>query len=190
LPFGINRALEPRERRTIAVGVTIVALAFVVMEIALPFARRWAARESLIDASRERLARLTAIDGRAADIQAAVQARDVQLTAGRVRLLHARSAALAASSLQAIIREQARESGVAIIRMDVAGTVDSETVPVVPATISAVADIYGLGRFLQGLQHGPRLFDVRELNVASTSALGRGLLQISLTVHAPFVSGE
>jgi hypothetical protein len=171
-------------------GASLVALVLLVTQVLLPFARRWGEREALIEATRSRLARLELIAGRESEIADRVRARNVQFDLQGVRLIHARTPALAASELQAFIREQARASGVAVTRMDVAGVVDAVATPAVPATVSAVGDIYGVGRFLELLQHGPRLLEVRELSVTSNPVLTRGLLQMSLTVHAPFVAGE
>jgi type II secretory pathway component PulM len=190
LRSGIGRGLEARERRTIALGVAVIALAAFVTQVAVPYARRFGAREALIGATRARVARLTMLAGHEAEIQQKTRARDAELEAAGVRLLHARTPALAASALQALIREQARASGVAVSRMDVAGTVDAVSTSAVPATISAVGDIYGVAQFLRRLQHGPRLLDVREVSMASSSGLRGGLLQLSVTVHAPFVSEE
>jgi len=144
----------------------------------------------MIDATRARLARLTTIAGREAEIQDSTRVRDAQLEAGGLRLLRARSPALAASALQALVREHARASGVSVTRMDVAGTVDAVATPAVPATISAIGDIYGIARFLGLLQHGPRLLSVRELTIATNPVMRGELLQVSVTVHAPFVSEE
>jgi type II secretory pathway component PulM len=190
LRSGIGRGLEARERRTIALGVAVIALAAFVTQVAVPYARRFGAREALIGATRARVARLTMLAGHEAEIQQKTRARDAELEAAGVRLLHARTPALAASALQALIREHARASGVAVSRMDVAGTVDAVSTSAVPATISAVGDIYGVAQFLSRLQHGRRLLDVREVSMASSSGLRGGLLQLSVTVHAPFVSEE
>jgi type II secretory pathway component PulM len=190
LRSGIGRGLEPRERRTIFAGIAVLVFAVVATQLALPFARRWSEREALIDATRARLARLKMIAGREAEIRQNASMHDTQLETGGVRLLRARSPALASSTLQALIREHARVSGVSVTRMDVAGTVDDVATAAVPATISAIGDIYGVARFLQLLQHGSRLLDIRELVISANPTLRGELLQFSVTLRAPFVNGE
>ena len=77
-----GRSLEPRERRTIAVGATVVALAAVVVLGVLPLARGWSERESLIAATRERLARVESIVGREAQLAEQTRAMEARLDAG------------------------------------------------------------------------------------------------------------
>jgi hypothetical protein len=114
----------------------------------------------------------------------------VRLDAAGVRLLRGRTTALAASSLQELLREYARESRIGITRLDVASTPQAGADLVIPATVSAVGDIYGLADLLARLQRGARLIEVRGLTVAPNPALRGELLQISLVLAAPYVPDE
>jgi hypothetical protein len=192
--FGIGRALEARERRTIAAGATLVALAAVVVLLVLPFLRHWTEREAIIAATRERLGRLMAIAGREAEISARAHDRDARLDAGGPRVIRARTPALASSELQSVIQEYARASRVSVARLDVAGApaaagAGAATVAV-PATVSAVGDIYGVTEFLRRLQHGPRLLEITTLALSPNPTLRGNLLQMSVTVRAPIASED
>jgi hypothetical protein len=88
------------------------------------------------------------------------------------------------------LQDDARMSRVSVSRLEVSGVADSTPVTqqrMLPATISAVGDIYGLVQLLGYLQHGPQLVDVRDVTILSTSALRGDLLQLSLQVQAPFL---
>jgi len=187
LPSAFGRNLEPRERRTIAVGATVVGVAAVVVLVVLPFARRWTERESLIAATRERLARIESIAGREAELIERTQAMEARLDASGMRLVRARTVALAASTLQSMVREYARSSVVSVTRLDAAGAplaVGGTTVAL-PATISAQGDIYGIADFLRRLQYGPWLVELTDLTIAPNPVLRGNLLQVSIGLRAP-----
>jgi type II secretory pathway component PulM len=182
-----GRSLEPRERRTIAVGATVVALAAVVVLVVLPLARRWTARESLIAATRERLARIESIAGREAQLAEQTRAMEARLDAGGMRLVRARTVALAASTLQSMVREYARSSVVSVTRLDAAGAplAVGGTTLALPATISAQGDIYGIADFLRRLQYGPWLVELTDLTIAPNPVLRGNVLQVSIGLRAP-----
>jgi type II secretory pathway component PulM len=187
LPSAFGRNLEPRERRTIAVGATVVGVAAVVVLVVLPFARRWTERESLIAATRERLARIESIAGREAELIERTQAMEARLDASGMRLVRARTVALAASTLQSMVREYARSSVVSVTRLDAAGAplaVGGTTVAL-PATISAQGDIYGIADFLRRLQYGPWLVELTDLTIVPNPVLRGNLLQVSIGLRAP-----
>ncbi len=58
-----------------------------------------------------------------------------------------------------------------------------------PASITAVGDIYGISQFLSLLQRGSPVMEIRDLTLVSNSALREGLLQLSLTLRAPSAGG-
>ena len=182
-----GRSLEPRERRTIAVGATVVALAAVVVLGVLPLARGWSERESLIAATRERLARVESIVGREAQLAEQTRAMEARLDAGGTRLVRARTLALAASTLQSMVREYARSSVVSVTRLDAAGApiAIGGTTLALPATISAQGDIYGIADFLRRLQYGPSLVELTDLTIAPNPVLRGNLLQVSIGLRAP-----
>jgi hypothetical protein len=182
-------SLSARERRTVTLGAIVSVVALATTFGVIPFARRWSAREEAIAAGRDRLARLEGLARHQREIGEAVRARDERLAGSGQRLLAGRTPALAASALQTLLQGYADRSHVTISRLDVAGAPDSTASAqgAIPATISAVGDIYGVSELLWQVRYGPRMLEVREMSVVSNSALRGGLLQLSLTVHAPYV---
>jgi hypothetical protein len=187
LRFGIGRTLEPRERRTIAAGAAIVAVAAVVVLGILPLVRRWSEREAVIAARRQQLARLDAIAGRDGELLDAARALDQRLDAGGARLVRARTAPLASAALQTVIREYAAASVVTVTRLDAAGTPVAREggALAVPATLAAQGDIYGIADFLRRLQHGPWLLEITDLSLAPNPVLRGNVLQASISLAAP-----
>jgi hypothetical protein len=172
----------------IALAVSLVAVAAV--KGGAPFARRWLLREQAIAAQAERLARLRGLVSAHADLEARVRDGEAALELRAQRLLPDRTAALAASSLQAALQEFADRSRLSVLRLDVAGApaLEGER-PMIPATLSAVGDIYGLTDMLALIQHGPLLLEVTELSVRPNSALRGELLQVTVALRGAWVGG-
>jgi type II secretory pathway component PulM len=186
LPSGFGRSLEPRERRTIAVGAIVVGVAAVFVLGVLPLGRRWAGREALIAARRERLARVESIVGREAQLAEATRALESRLDAGGTRLVRARTVALAASAVQSMVREYASASAVSVTRLDAAGSpVAIGSAVALPATLSAQGDIYGMADFLRRLQHGPWMVELTDFTIAPNPVLRGNILQVSIGLRAP-----
>jgi hypothetical protein len=163
-------------------------VALVIAYGVIPVARRWGAREAQISAVRDRVGRLQTLIHDADRLAGEAGRRESEAAAFPVRVVRGRTPALAASSLQGMLQDIATRSQVSITRLDVASTPDSAAGPtMLPASLSAVADIYGLAELLTGLQYGPALLDVREVSVSTTSGLRGDLLQVALTVRAPFL---
>ena len=62
-------------------------------------------------------------------------------------------------------------------------------IPLLPATIAAYGDIFGLAEFLHKLSSGPRVVRVERIAIQQNSAL-RGapdVLQITVTLAAPVI---
>lgn len=110
----------------------------------------------------------------------------------RPRLLAGRSPALAASALQTLVQGYADESGLTVRELDVAGAPDSTSAGVdgIPATISAIGDIWGVSGFVSRLQHGTTLIDIREIGVSPNPALRGELLQLSIVLRAPYAGAR
>jgi hypothetical protein len=109
----------------------------------------------------------------------------------RPRTLSARSPALAASALQTLVQGYADEAGVTVRELNVAGATDSPaTSESIPATVSAIGDIYGLSGFLSRLQNGTTLIDIREISISPNPALRGELLQFSVVLRAPYGGGR
>ena len=182
--------LEPRERRTIAIAGAVLGFALLFAYGILPYARRWSAREDLIATRAEQVARLEWLAAHEPELRRAAAERIARAGNGdHPRLLTARSPALAASSLQTLVQGYADESGVTVRELNVAGAPDSASVAgaeTIPATVSAIGDIWGVSSFVSRLQHGTTLIDVREIGVSPNPALRGELLQLSLVLRAPY----
>ena len=182
------RRPDARERRTIAAGAAVLAAALFIAFVIAPVARRWGARESAIGVARDRMARLLSLTSQQPQLVAAAQRGDVPAPTS-VRVLRGRTPALVASDLQALLQDYARTSRVSVTRLEVSNAADSLVSPErgVSASISATTDIYGLGDLLSRVQSGSVLLSVDELSVAPNAVLRGNLLQVALTVRAPFV---
>jgi hypothetical protein len=191
-PFGFAQRLDPRERRTVLLGAIVSVVAVVVAFGVVPFVERWSAREQAIDAARDQVARLRYVIEHERELRASVERVDQGLAGTGGRLLTGRTPALAASSLQTLIQGYADQSRVTINRLDVAGAPDtiSGALPSIPATLSAIGDIYGMTDLLTLIENGPRLLEITELTVVSNSALRGGLLQISMGLRAAYAGGS
>jgi hypothetical protein len=182
-------AVEPRERRTITIAVAVLATAVLIVYGILPYARRWTAREDLIAMRAEQVARLRWLAANESSLQTAMAARLAQTTGvDRPRLLSGRSSALAASALQTVVQGYADEAGVTVRELNVAGAPDSTVAgaEAIPATVSAVGDIWSVTDFVSRLQNGGTLIDIREIGVSPNPALRGELLQLSLVLRAPY----
>jgi hypothetical protein len=181
------RRLEPRERRTIAVALGVLALALVASGWVAPAIRRWNEREAAIAVTRDRVARLRELVRRQPELVAEADRRE-QRSPGTVRLLRGRTVALASSELQQLLHAYARESRVSVNRLAVADPDSSRSGATgIAATVSAVTDVYGLADLLGRLQGGAVLLSVDELSIAPNPVLRGNLLQVAVTVRAPFV---
>lgn len=161
----------------IGAAAAIAALAMI------PLLGRWRERESTIAEKRTRLAEiewLVAHRENGFDPGGGSDATDKQI-------LSARSVAVAAATLQSIVQRYADENGITLNRLDVAEPPEapSGSFPMIPCSVAAVGDIYGLTEFLFALKHGRPVVDIREMSIVSSSALGDGVLQISLNIRAP-----
>lgn len=182
-------APDARERRTIAIGGAVLAVAFLFVTVVLPTMQRWRDREALIGALRRQRAQLVTLGTQRTALEAAARARASSAEALPVRLVRGRTPALAASALQSLLQDYASASRVSVTRLDVASVADSAgaTAPSIPATVSAVSDVYGLAEFLARIEHGNRLLAITELSVTPNSALRGELLQLSVSLRAPYV---
>lgn len=186
MPSVFGRNIEPRERRTIAIGAMVVAVAAVVTLVLVPLGRRWSEREGLISVTRNHLARVTSIVGYETELAEATRRMDAQLDASGTRLIRARSNPLAASAVQSLVRDYARASVVTVTRLDAAGEpIASGSTVAIPATIAAQGDIYGIADFLRRLQYGPWLLEISDMAIAPNPVLRGNILQVSIGLRAP-----
>jgi hypothetical protein len=182
-----GQKLSASERRTIAIGALVSAIALVMAYGVVPFARRWSAREDAIAAARDQIARLEFVASHERELREATREGDDRMNGGP-RLLGGRTPALAASAMQTLLQGYADQSRITITRLDVAGAPDSvaSALPMIPATLSAIGDIYGLTDLLASIEHGERVLEITGMTIVANSALKGGLLQVSLAVRAPY----
>jgi len=181
--------LSARERRTVMAGLVVSLVGLTVAYAVLPFARRWSAREDMIAARTEQLVRLQGLIAHEAELRDAVSRQTLVVARGPQRLLTGGTSALAAASLQSALQSFADQSQVTVSRLDVAGAPDTTTasLPMIPATVSAIGDIYGITSMLSFIQHGPQLLEISELNVRPNPALRGELLQFTVKLHAAYL---
>ncbi len=180
-----GRRLNPSERRTITWGAVALLVGVLWATVAAPASRRWSDRETAIETARDRVARLRGLNDNAT---ALVNAANQPMGPG-LRVLTGRTAALVASDLQSLLQDIARSARVSVNRMDVQTLGDSLSSADrgVDAVVSATTDIYGLADFLSRLQSNEVVLSVDALQVEPNPVLRGSLLQVSLTVRAPYL---
>lgn len=180
--------LSARDRRALYAGV-IAVIAFVfVTRIAMPAVRAWTARESEIALLRDRVQRLSGLQQSATRLRAAADSGETLWSTAPRRVLRGTTASLAAASLQGALQELAAAQHVEITQLEVLSDSSSGAASsALPATLNGFADVYGIAGLLAQLEGGPLALAVQELSVASTSGMRGNLMQIALTVRAPFL---
>jgi hypothetical protein len=181
-----------RERRTVFLALALSVAALIGVFGVWPFAQRWSAREQLIAAESDRLARLRGLITHQARLADAVRARAGSHDPAQQRLLAGRTPALAASMLQSTLQDFANQSRVTVSRLDVAGAPETadRALPMIPATVSAVGDIYGITELLSRIQNGPLLLEITELTVRPNPALKGELLQMTVALRGAYLGGS
>ncbi len=187
--------LSPRERRVIAGGALVSVLALVVVYGALPFGRRWSARESAIAAKAEQLARLQALVENEAALQETAARLEDDRERRAQRLLAGSTEALAASSLQTLLRGYAEQSRISLDRVDVAREFEADSAGLipVPAELYVQGDVYGLVDFLFYLQNGEKLVVIDGLSVSAAQRRGQTgpqMLSWTVSLHGFYVTEE
>ena len=166
MPLLSADGLSARERRTLTWGA-VAAACVLVLAGAIPLARQWSDRESLIAARRGELSRLRGVKDAESVLYEAVSARTGRAAEYPQRPVSAATAALAAGVLQAELQRDADASQLSVSELNVSGEPDSTAVPLaaLPATLIALGDVYGVADLLSRIQHGSTLLEVRELTV-------------------------
>ncbi|MEX2282462.1 MAG: type II secretion system protein GspM [Gemmatimonadota bacterium] len=182
---------SPRERRTVFLALVLSATALIGGFGVWPSAQRWSAREQLIAAESDRLARLRGLITHQSRMADAIRARAGTHDSGQ-RLLAGRTPALAASMLQSTLQDFANQSRVTVSRLDVAGAPETadRALPMIPATVSALGDIYGITELLTRIQNGPLLLEITELTVRPNPALKGELLQMTVALRGAYLGGS
>jgi hypothetical protein len=201
-------ATAARERRTVLIGASVVALSLLMAFVLLPFGRRWQLREVELEGTRARVSELASLSSSRRALDSAATAVEHAIAGGGRRIIRARSRALAASALQSFLQDASDASRLVVTRLDVATgeaeradggaegeafggstAAGAEPAAFIFATLSAHCDITGLADLLAQLSHGPRVVHVERMAVQTNSAL-RGapdMLQVTLTLRAPVI---
>jgi hypothetical protein len=181
--------LSERERRALALGAGVVGLAIVWAYAALPFVRRWQAREEMIAVESARVAGLRGLVSNEEALRGALAERSAALASEPQRLLAGRTPALAAASLQSLLQGFADQSRLTVSRLDVVGSPEAarNALPTIPATVSALGDVYGMTEMLRLIRSAPVRLELDELTVRPNPALRGELLQMTLVLRAPYV---
>jgi hypothetical protein len=176
--------MQPSERRTIARGATVSAVALALVFGVIPFAHRWGERESLIAARRDQLRRMQQAVADTAAVRRAYAEGVAAAARWPVRMIIARSAEVALAVLQAQLRGWSDRSGVQVSRVESAPTDAGE----VRLTVTAVADAAGLSALLDAARSGPHAVSVRALEAHVNPVLRAPspLLNVALTIAAPW----
>jgi hypothetical protein len=180
----------------VGAGAVISALAIVLAYVILPFSRSWSDREAAIDAKTEQVARLQALLESQGPLQERADALERIRDQRARRLLTGSTPALAASSLQMLIRDYAGRSRVRLERVDVDRDMEAGEQGLTPVALQLTArgDIYGLVDFVFHLQSGEKVLAIDELRV-SAGAGGRirggaELLAWTIRLHGLYAPGE
>ncbi len=189
--FAWSARLSRRERLVVLGGAMISAVALVTVYGILPFARRWSEREERIAALAEQAGRLEALVESESALDRAVAELDRLRERGARGLLAGRTADLAASSLQTLVKGFADQSRVRLERVDVVRDLETDDAGLTPVGLrmSVRGDVYGLVDFLFYLQNGEKLLVIDELRVSGPRRTGarRGegpqLLSGSVRLH-------
>ena len=187
-------AVSVRERRTLGIGAVVLVLALLLAYGVVPFARRWSAREALIDARTAQLARVRGLVAAESMLAEAVRARESHPGARGPRPLESRTPALAAAALQTALQSAVLASGVQLQRIDIADRGEAasdgrsgDTLPSVSAMLVALGDVHGLAALLDALRSGSVLVEVTTFGAQATPGpRGESLLQLTVGVRAPW----
>jgi type II secretory pathway component PulM len=183
--------LEPRERRVVAGGAIACAVLLLAVYAIVPFAKRWADREAAIAAKAEQLARLESLVNSEEALSRVVADLEQGRSRRSRRLLVGTTPALAASTLQTLIRSYAEQSRVTLQRVNLAGEAEPEESGLTPVglQVNVLGDLYGLVDFLYFLQNGEKLLVIDELQVNANPRRGMAeqLMSWTLRLHGYYV---
>lgn len=162
-------------------GIALVSLA--AAYIVAPVARRWSAREDAIAAAHDAVARLQGLVAATPTLRAA----SVAPGDPGPRVLRGRTTALVGSALQALLQDLARASRTSVTRLEVASDSGSASERGVVAALTATTDIYGVADFLSRVHGSDIVLAIDDLQVTTNPVLRGDLLQMTVSVRAPFL---
>lgn len=195
-PSAVGSASQARERVVVMGGIIIVALALLFAYGVVPFVQRWQVRETQLAAVDERVRFLEGLWHRTANLEQVADRLESVVATEPLRVIHARSDALAASQVQAFLQDAADASHVVVTRLDVTPQSAADSVvnvgmpvlaPSIPASLSGYGDIRGVTELLTLVSSGPRVLVVDQLTLIRNAALlgAPDVVQFTLTLRAP-----
>jgi ABC-type uncharacterized transport system fused permease/ATPase subunit len=162
----MDSTLQPRERRALLFGATIIVLMVGAVR-GVPAWRRWnaAARASAADMM-ARAARSDAVVRGLSQSLDTLEARTARLAKLKSSVLTGDTPAEAGSNLAVLIAEAARRAAVRLDAVEVRiDTAKARTLPRIAVDLQATADIAGLAALLRDLEDGPTILAVRRVTV-------------------------
>lgn len=181
-------SLQPRERRVLLFGATVIGL-MVTVARGVPAWRRWneTARTSAV-ALTARAAHGDAVVRGLAESLDTLETRTARLGALKSALLAGETSADAGSNLAVMVAEAARRAAVRLDAVEVRiDTTKARTLPRISVEVQATADITGLAAFLRDLEDGPDLLAVRRVAVRPQNPEGQPneveTLSVRLTIE-------
>lgn len=183
--------LSRRERRVVSIGALLAGVALLVVQGALPLARRWSAREAEVSAKAGQTARLEAVAHQEPTLRQALADLRRSRTGGG-RLIEGSTASLAASNLQTLLTRYAEQSGVALERVELGsvGAPSEAGLPTLAVQLVGRADLYGLVDLLFYLQTSEKLLVVDEVRITATGTGADTQLLWSLRVRGLYGGAE
>jgi hypothetical protein len=142
----------------------------------LPFAQHWAARESRLEAARERWDRVATLVANTGRLRQTLDSARRASAADEGDIVAGATPALAASAIQDVLQRDAAQSGVQLERVDAAGEpqADKPGLLGIPVQVQARGDLYGLAGFLARIEHGSPLLIADELTINAGLDEGEG----------------
>ena len=166
-PSGWLASRSPRERRVLAAGA-IASVAIVVFTLGVvPFARQWEERRASIAMAADRAQRFESLMREEPRLRQDVAQRRRLARTGP--LFEGVTPPVAASNVQSLLQQYARESGVKLERVDVVGEPrpSDDGLAAIPVQLAAQGDIHGLVALLDRIQRGEKLLLVDDITIGA-----------------------
>ena len=159
--------MASRDRRTLAVGVSVIATLFAIAR-GVPAAREWErAQRSSAESATEQLARTRAGLKALPTLRDSLRARLNRLSALDSMLATGTSATAAAAGLAAMLEDLSAEDGLKIVALQIRpDTLVVRSLAQVAVRITGTSDVNGLAAFLRDIEGSERTLVVRELSVS------------------------
>ena len=174
---------SPRERRVLAAGA-IASVAIVVLALGiLPFARRWEARRASIEVAAERVRRFEALVREEPRLAQQLEVRRRLARTGS--LVDGVTPPVAASNVQSLLQQYARESGVKLDRVDVVGEPkpSDDGLATIPIQLAAQGDIHGLVALLGRVYSGDKLLLIDDIAIGAGATRGDSVQLLTFTLR-------